>query len=61
MSLLSSQAISVYELLNLSFNAGGFGGVGFLPTDLLNQPNIWFEYKKIISSAEHQYEKENEK
>ena len=59
-SLIDSSAIAVYELINLSFNAGGMGGVGFLPTDLLAQPNIWFEYKHIISNAESSYKSETE-
>lgn len=57
-SLLNSFSTSVYELVNMSFN--GMGGAGKI-TDLLELPNIWFEYKGIISAAEHQFEVENER
>lgn len=54
-SMIDKKASKIYEILALSLKSG-MGG--YLPDQLLQLPNIWFEYLNVIGEAESEIEGE---
>lgn len=52
-SLIDHAAMGIYELVNLSFGDGKIS-----PLELLELPNVWFEYLRTVRNAEHKFEEE---
>jgi len=51
--MIDKQSVKIYEIIQLSLKSG-MGG--YLPNQLLELPNIWFEYLQVIGEAEAEFE-----
>ena len=54
-SLIKTEHSEIYQLLKLSLNAEMRS---FLPKDLLEIPNIWFELSTVLNKAEADYRRD---
>jgi len=54
-SMIDKQSAKIYEIMQLSLRSG-MGG--YLPNQLLELPNIWFECLQVIGEAESEFEGE---